>query len=101
MREPILKAVAMPPRLFLAPFIPAVANLAVQLMFMFIALIWSVNPLYFVASILIVHIIIISYGVKEPHVSKIMKAQGQGQGGGGLMSPSKNIYPAKGKKLAP
>lgn len=96
MNEPILKAVSMPPRIFWAPMVPAVVNLAVQLSLMFtIGIPMGVNPLVFVASILIVHIGIIIYGVKEPHLSKMMKAQGP------LMTPSKNIYGTRGNKLAP
>lgn len=96
MNEPILKAVSMPPRIFWAPMIPAVVNLAVQLSLMFtIGIPMGFNPLVFVASILIVHIGIIIYGVKEPHLSKMMKAQGP------LMTPSKNIYGTRGNKLAP
>jgi len=96
MKVPILKAVAMPPRLFWAPFIPAVANLAVQFPFMFIFMaLFDINPIVFIGIILPVHFVLIAYGVKEPHLSNIMKA------GGHLSSPSKNVYKEKGKKLAP
>lgn len=96
MNEPILKAVSMPPRIFWAPMVPAVVNLAVQLSLMFsIGIPMGMNPLFFVASIILVHGSIIAYGVREPHLSKMMRAQGP------LMTPSKNVYSAKGNKLAP
>ncbi len=96
MNEPILKAVAMPPRVFWAPMVPAVVNLVVQLSLMFsIGIPMGWNPLIFVFSIVLVHAGIIAYGVREPHLSKMMKASGP------MMTPSKNIHPARGNKLAP
>ena len=97
MREPILKAVCMPPRLFLAPFTLVMANFVVQvaLMFIFLAF-WDLNPLYVLISVLAVHIFLIAAGTKEPHLSHILQA-------GGLNGPAvtRNIYKAKGVKLAP
>lgn len=96
MREPILKAVSMPPKIFWAPFVPAVVNFAIQMgmMAMSVAAL-DVNPLWWIAPIAIVHFIIAGYAWQEPHLSKMMMAYGP------MASPTKNIYPAKGHKLAP
>lgn len=96
MREPILKAVAMPPRIFWAPFLPAIINLAIQFPFMFMGMgIFEMNPLIFVFPIIIVHVLLIIAGVREPHLSSMVRAYGPMAGG------SKNIYKCKGTKLAP
>ena len=97
MREPILKAVAMPPRVFWAPMVPAIVNFATQvpLIFMWIGL-FDGNPLWGIATILIVHIIILIYGVKEPHLSHMMLSWGQNG-----PSITHNIYYSRGNKFAP
>jgi ABC-type transport system involved in cytochrome bd biosynthesis fused ATPase/permease subunit len=96
MKVPILKAVAMPPRLFWAPFIPAVANLSIQFPMMFIMMaLFDANPLVFIGTIIPVHLLIVIFGVREPHMSNMMKAWGP------LSAASHNVYKDKGKKLAP
>ena len=96
MREPLLKAVAMPPRLFWAPFLPAGANMGIQFPIMFIGLgVFDMNPLLFVFPIVFVHIVLIIYGAREPHLSAMVRAYGPMAGG------SQNIYKSKGTKLAP
>lgn len=95
MHEPILKAVAMPPRIFWAPMIPAIANLAVQAPIMFMWIAAGNNPIFFIGTLLLAHIGIVIYGVKEPHLSNMMRAAGPMMGG------TKNVYPSKGNKLAP
>ena len=95
MREPILRAVAMPPRIFWAPFLPAGINLAIQFPFMFMGMgIFEMNPLIFVFPIVIAHTFLIVYGAREPHLSAMIQAVGRVAGG------SKNIYKCKGTKLA-
>lgn len=96
MREPILKAIAMPPRLFWAPFLPAAANLAVQFPMMFIGLgVFDMNPLIFIFPIVIAHGVLAIYGAKEPHLSAMFQSYGPFAHG------SVNIYKSKGMKLAP
>ncbi|MGN1079918.1 MAG: hypothetical protein ACI4TE_07080 [Alphaproteobacteria bacterium] len=96
MREPILKAVAMPPKIFWAPFLPSLVNLMIQFPFMFICMgVFDMNPLVSVIPIVIVHIVLIIYGSREPHLSAMVRAFGPMAGG------SKNIYKSKGTKLAP
>ena len=97
MRAPILKAVAMPPRIFLAPFVPAMLNLVIQgaLMFMFIG-IFNVNPLVFLTTMFLMHVFLIIMGTREPHMSHMLQAWG-------VSGPtvSHNIYKSKGVKMAP
>lgn len=96
MREPILKAIAMPPRMFWAPFLPATINLAVQFPFMFIGMgVLNLNPILFIFPIVFVHVFLIIYGTREPHLSAMIQTYGPMAGG------SKNIYKSKGTKLAP
>lgn len=96
MREPILKAVAMPPRIFWAPMLPAGANLAMQFPMMFMGMgIWEINPILFVFPIVFVHIFLIVYGSREPHLSTMMRTYGPTARG------SVNMYKSKGNKLAP
>ena len=96
MREPLLRAVAMPPRIFWAPFLPAGINLAIQFPFMFMGMgIFNMNPLVFVVPIVIAHIFLIVYGAREPHLSSMIRAFGR------VAPKSKNLYKCKGNKLAP
>ena len=96
MKEPILRAVAMPPRLFWAPMAPAGANLGIQLpMALFMQTFSDINPLWIVVSTVLAHVGIIFLGVKEPHLSKMMESLGPF-----FMRPYANIYREKGKKLA-
>ncbi len=98
MREPILKAVAMPPKVFWAPMLPAVVNFSVQMAIMMVfmgGLPGVVNPLVFVFTFLLGHIGIIIYGARDPHLSKMMQSYGP------FMSKTKNIYHSRGNKLAP
>ena len=96
MREPILKAVAMPPRIFWAPMLPAGINLATQIPIMFIGMgAFQMNPIVFLPPILVGHIFLIIYGSREPHLSTMIRTYGPMAGG------SKNLYQSKGTKLAP
>lgn len=98
MQEPILKAVAMPPKLFWAPMLPAFVNFIGQMATMFVSMAafsGHVNPLMFIVSFLLVHIIIVIYGTRDPHLSRMMQSYGP------FIGKTKNIYPGRGKKLAP
>ena len=85
----------MPPRLFWAPMVPAMANLGIQFPMLFVLITKDINPLTIVATILIAHLILIAAGAKEPHLSNMMKSRGP------FIKTYKNIYPEKGTKLAP
>ena len=96
MREPILKAVASPPKVLWAPMLPALMNLGLQFPVMFTVMgAYSVNPLLFVTTILLGHLAIISWGVKEPHASNMIQAFGQ------TYRVTNNLYKTKGNKFAP
>ena len=97
MREPILKAVAMPPRLFFAPFALAMANFVLQmaLLFILMALI-DMSPLIAMGTIFLGHVFLIVEGTREPHLSRVLEAWGRS---GPTMSH--NIYRSRGVKLAP
>ena len=96
MREQILKAVAAPPKILWAPFLPVLLNIGVQFPFMFAAIgTFDVNPLVFVCTIVIVHLIIIIWANKEPHISNMIQAFGQ------CYRITHNIYKVKGKNFAP
>lgn len=96
MREPILKAVANPPKILWGPVLPVMVNLAMQFPFMFMLIgSFNLNPLVFIFSILIIHIIIVSYGVKEPHLSAMIQAFGQSH------ITVTNLYKVKGSKFEP
>ena len=96
MREGILKAVANPPRILWGPFLPVMINFGVQfpIMFMFMGT-WDINPLWFMVSIVIGHIVSVAIGVKEPHISAMIQAYGQ------TAKKSNNLYKEKGNKFAP
>ncbi len=96
MREPVLKAVAMPPKVFWAPMFPSIMNFSMQIgmMVIFVSA-FDLNPIFFIASIGIVHVIIAAYSYQEPHLSNMLQASGP------LSSPTKNVYYSKGHKLAP
>ena len=93
MKVPIYRAVAMPPRLFWAPAKLVMANLGVQLPFTFMLNAFGdFNPIFLVISILVVHLGIIAAGVREPHLSKMMEAEGK------LPIFYKRIYSGNGRK---
>ncbi len=98
MRETILKAVAMPPRVFWAPMFPALINFSVHSALFFMLLGIGLDPLWVIWIIVLFvlcHIIIVIYSVREPHLSRMLQSQGQ--------LPewrNKKIYSDKGTKLA-
>ena len=97
MKEPILKAVAMPPRVFWAPMIPAIVNFSTQVPLIFIWIgFFNGNPIWAIWTILAVHIVIIVYGAREPHLSHMMLAWGQNG-----PANTRNIYRSRGNKFAP
>lgn len=96
MRDIILKAVANPPKLFWAPVLPAALNAGLQIPFMFMAIgIWQVNPLIFITSIVLGHLIVVGVGAKDPHLSGMIQAFGT------TNMSSKNLYRVKGHKFEP
>jgi len=97
MREPILKKVSMPPTLFWAPMYIACMNFIMQMAIMVIlmgAFPGEINPLTFIFTFTVVHVILIVYGAREPHISKIFQARGP------FLMPTRNVYRSRGHKLA-
>ena len=96
MREEILKAVAQPPLVLWAPMVPAIINLGVQFPMMFIGIgIADVNPLFFVALIVMSHVALCAAGFKEPHLSTMLQAYGQ------TYYKTTNLYQVMGNKFEP
>lgn len=95
MREVIYRSVAMPPKLFWAPFLPAVANFGLQMpiVFIFIAL-YDLNPLWMFPFIGAGHTLIAIAGVRDPHLSNVMATKGKFLGG------TNNVIKSKGYKLS-
>ena len=97
MRAPILRAVAMPPRIFMAPFVLAMANFTIQAAWMFILIgVFGINPLLSLTTIVLGHVFLVIAGTREPHLSKMLQAWGMNG-----PATSRNIYKSKGVKLAP
>ncbi len=98
MRETILKAVAMPPRVFWAAMLPAIMNFLIHGSLFFMLLGVGLDPLWvlwMVISFVIFHILLAAYTTREPHLSKMLQSRGQ--------LPvwfDKKVYPDKGTKLA-
>lgn len=96
MREDILKAVAQPPKILWAPMVPSLINLGIQFPMMFMSMgVADVNPLFFIACILLSHMALIAAGIKEPHLSTMMQAYGQ------TYKKTTNLYSVKGNKYEP
>jgi len=96
MRDVILKAVANPPKLFWGPVLPAALNAGLQIPFMFMSIgLWEANPLIFIVSIAIGHLIVIALGAKDPHLSAMLQAFGSTN-----VVPT-NLYKVKGHKFEP
>ena len=97
MREPILKAVAMPMRVFWAPMMLAGVNFAVQMGVMVIlmgAFPGQINPIVFIATFLLGHAALAFYGARDPHLARILQSRGP------FMRHFKNVYRARGSKYA-
>ena len=87
MRQQVLKALANPPRIFYVPYSIAVMNFVVQFLIFIILLIISllvggitgggipVNPLYFLLSVIGVHLILAGFSKKEPQLANIIAAK--------------------------
>lgn len=96
MRDMIYKAVAQPPKIFWGAVLPVILNLGLQfpIMFMFLG-VGDVNPLYFVFSIVIAHLVIVVASTREPHLSAMIQAFGK------TNLVSTNLYKEGGNKFEP
>ncbi len=94
MREELYRNVAMPPTFLWAPQIAAIANMALQMCIMFIIFaLFKVNYLWFAPTVIGGHILVASYGAREPHLDKMMMSLGK------VPQSSKNMYSGKGVKF--
>jgi type IV secretory pathway VirB3-like protein len=87
MRQQVLKALANPPRIFYVPYSLAIMNFALQ--FVIFVVIFSIsliiggltgsasgiNPLYFLISVIIVHMILVGFSKTEPQLAQIISAK--------------------------
>lgn len=96
MKEPILKAVANPPKILWGPFLLVLLNMGVQfpLMFMFIGG-FNINPIFFMASIIAGHVGAVAAGARDQHIGNMLQAFGQ------CYKSTNNLYKVKGNKFAP
>jgi type IV secretory pathway VirB3-like protein len=84
MKQQVLKALANPSRIFYVPYSLAVVNFAVQFLifigFFIASLIISggrdsIDPLFFLISVLITHSILAGFSKKEPQLAQIISAK--------------------------
>ena len=96
MRDVILKAVANPPKLFWGAMLPALLNAGLQIPFMFMAIgMADANPLIFILTIVLGHLVVVGFSAKEPHLSGMLQAFGA------TNLKSTNLYKVKGNKFEP
>lgn len=84
MKQQVLKALANPARIFNVPFSLAILNFAVQFVIFivvfigyFIATKWqdTISPLWFLLSVLFVHLVLARISKKEPQLDQILSAK--------------------------
>ncbi len=84
MKQQVLKALANPAHIFYVPYSLAVLNFVVQfLLFMAVFVIVlivsggkeSVNPLFFLISVIVVHSIIAIFSKRDPQLGQIVSAK--------------------------
>ena len=84
MKQQVLKALANPARIFYVPYSLAVINFAVQfivfiIIFVMGLILYGVNswvdPLYFLVSVCLVHMILAFYSKREPQLGQIISAK--------------------------
>ena len=84
MKQQVLKALANPARIFYVPYNLAVINFALQflvfIVFFIISLVTSsgkiaISPLYFLISVIIVHLILAVYSKRDPQLGQIVAAK--------------------------
>lgn len=84
MRQQVLKALANPPRIFYVPYYLAVLNFIVQFIVFIIiyasALVFfkfQIEPLLFLISVIIVHMLLAVYSRTDPQIGQIILARFQ------------------------
>lgn len=82
MKQQVLKALANPPRIFYVPYSLAVLNFVVQFIVFVIIYVASltffkfeVQPLFFLLSVLGVHMLLAVYSQTDPQIGQILSAR--------------------------
>lgn len=84
MRQQVLKALANPARIFYVPYSLAVINFVVQFIIFIVVFVAGliiyrtespVNPLYFLVSVCVVHMILAAFSKREPQLGQIIAAK--------------------------
>jgi len=82
MKQQVLKALANPPRIFYVPYYLAVLNFIVQfLVFIVIYVLgltvldFEIQPLFFLLSVIVVHMLLAIYSRRDPQVGQILMAR--------------------------
>ncbi len=84
MKQKVLKALANPARIFYVPYSLAVINFALQFIVFIILFVLGlvlygidswINPLYFLISVCVVHMILAFYSKKDPQLGQIISAK--------------------------
>lgn len=84
MKQQVLKALANPARIFYVPYSLAVINFAVQFIIFIVIFVGglvisggrvSINPLYFLISVSVVHMILAAFAKKEPQLGQIIASK--------------------------
>jgi hypothetical protein len=86
MPERVLRAVATPPTIFWAPYLPAAINMGLHALLMVYGLsLLKISPLVFIVTLLLVHGFIAGQGARAPHLSTLIMCWARG------LIPTKNL----------
>ena len=84
MKQQVLKALANPARIFYVPYSLAVINFAVQFIIFIIIFVAGliiggintfIDPLYFLISVVVVHMILAAFSKRDPQLGQIISAK--------------------------
>ena len=84
MKQQVLKALANPARIFYVPYSLAVINFAVQFIVFIIIFVAGliiggintfIDPLYFLISVVVVHMILAAFSKRDPQLGQIISAK--------------------------
>jgi uncharacterized membrane protein len=94
MKEELLKSVAQPMQVFFAPFRLSVANFTMSALAMVALLLFDYGTYIWtpIISAIVIHIILIIIGRREPHIDNILAARGM------VYRRTKNIIKEGGNK---
>ena len=97
MPERVMRAVANPPTIFWAPYLPAAINMGFHAMLMVYGwALFKVSPLTCIVSLLLCHGFIAGQGARQPHLSTLMICWAR------TLLPTRNLPRRKGiRRYAP